>query len=55
LQVKAGQLLTFTGQVTANTPGFLAQVALPGDEDRADLQRDGYHLEVDSRTVHVAG
>jgi len=55
VQVKVGQLLTFTAQVTANTPSFLSRVGLDVDGGRAELERDGFHLQVDSRAVRVVG
>jgi hypothetical protein len=55
LQVRTGQLLTFTAQVTANTSGFLSQVGLGVDEGRTELERAGYHLQVDPRSVQVVG
>ena len=55
VQVKVGQLLTFTAQVTANTPSFLSRVGLDVDGGRAELERDGYHLQVDPRAVRVVG
>lgn len=53
LQVKVGQRLTFTAEVTANTTTFLAHVGLEPKAGRADLERDGYHLQVDPRTVQL--
>ena len=54
VDIKVGQHLTFSGQVTANTPSFLSEVGLDADKGRAELERDGYHLRVDPRTVEVA-
>ena len=55
VQVKVGQLLTFTARVTANTSSFLSRVGLDVDGGRAELERDGYHLQVDPRAVRVVG
>lgn len=55
LQVKVNQTLTFEAEVTANTTAFLSDVGLEAGAGRAELERDGYHLTVDSRSVRVAG
>ena len=50
--VRPGMVLTFTGQVVANTPSFLAGTPLtPGD--KATLTDAGYHVDVDSAAMRV--
>jgi hypothetical protein len=53
LHIEVGQVLDFTGQVTANPPHFPSQVGLTSDAGGPELERVGYHLTVEPRTVHV--
>jgi hypothetical protein len=55
VRVTPRQALTFTGRVMPNTPAFLSTVGLAVENGRAELEGDGYHLEVDPDTVRVVG
>ncbi|MDQ2755088.1 MAG: sigma-70 family RNA polymerase sigma factor [Actinomycetota bacterium] len=54
-RITAGQTLSFTGVVTANTPQFLALVALTPQDGRAELETSGYHLQVDAAKLRILG
>jgi hypothetical protein len=55
VQIRAGQALTFTGRVVPNAPSFLSTVGVQVADGRPELERDGFHLEVDPARVRVAG
>ena len=44
--VKAGDVVNFTGQVTANTAGFPAEVGVEAAEGADQLTTQGVHLLV---------
>ena len=53
-QLVPGQRISFQGRVVANTPETLERAGGGGPGDRADLERRGYHVDVEGGTVQPA-
>ncbi len=48
-----GQRITFQGILVANTPETLERAGGGGAGDRAQLERQGYHVDVPSDTIRT--
>lgn len=53
VQIRAGQRLSFSAVVTANTTAFLAQSGPPVGEGQETLRRVAFHLEVAPNAITV--
>lgn len=54
-EVVAGQRITFQGTLVPNTPSTVERAAAGGAGDRAQLERQGYHVDVAGGTIRPVG
>lgn len=50
-----GQRISFQGRLVANTPETLERAGRGGAADRAQLERQGHHVDVEGGTIQAAG
>ena len=53
-KVKSGDSVTFTGKITKNSPGFARAAGLTPTEGRAQLDKQGYHIDVPKSVLKLA-
>ncbi len=53
-QLVPGQRISFEGTLVANTPQTLERAGRAGPEDRAQLERQGYHVDVEGPMIQPA-
>ena len=53
-RIVAGTQVSFTGSLVANSATFVSEQHLKNDQDRADLDALGIHIEVPARDVQVS-
>lgn len=49
-----GHRIRFQGELVANRPETLERAGRGGPDDRAQLERQGHHVDVESRTIQPA-
>jgi RNA polymerase sigma factor (sigma-70 family) len=52
-QVRAGDTVTFRGEVVANPPGFTRDAGVTAAEGAAQLERQGAHIAVNGGVLHL--
>lgn len=53
-QVQAGQLVTFSGAMAANAPGYAEQIGVTAEEGADQLTREAAHIEVDKANLQLS-
>ncbi len=52
-RVAVGQRVSFVGRLVANTPEHLGQLGVTAPADRAQLERQGHHVDVAAPALRV--
>ncbi len=52
-RVRAGQRVSFVGELVANTPQHLDELGVTAGADRAQLERQGHHVDVADHALRV--
>jgi len=53
-QLDPGQRISFQGRLVANTPDTVERAGRSGPADRAQLERQGHHVDVEGGTIQLA-